>query len=412
MTNIFDNYLKDIHINCVKSTDKSNCNTIKKKLETYLLDNLKEKDYKFDISSNISEDIFQTKWYKLQDTNLKLYNILKNIVNIEINSTAYMIKTISTSILSIIPDKTFIKINFNDDITNLSGIWDNDKIYFTLDKINDNSSKLILGLGPSASGKTFNAKNIIELLSKNDLSFPKTFITIDGGEYRKSSSLYSFIKKQFTDKKYAGLYELMSDDKKIAIFGAGSIKDKILEFLNQNINQNISLYVPETCSSNCIDKIENFIKITKSSNTNKWIALLIYQHKYGDECNFSEEYKCVGCTKSGIIREIDEGKKYSNKSWEKSMNNGIDIIDNIHEKLSEYDKFIIHNSGQKDKKSLLINLNDTDLSKFIDISKIKYLDKGFYEKNKDKIYTKSIKQSGGEQKYLKYKKKYLELKNK
>jgi len=60
----------------------------------------------------------------------------------------------------------------------------------------------------------------------------------------------------------------------------------------------------------------------------------------------------------------------------------------------------------------LINLNDTDLSKFIDISKIKYLDKGFYEKNKDKIYTKSIKQSGGEQKYLKYKKKYLELKNK
>lgn len=328
MSKIFDNYLENVSIN--------------QKIKDRLIDYLKLKiiNYKFDLPEyNLEynkDNIFQKIWYKITDNNNDkdkiLYEHLKNIVGIEINSTAYMIKTISLCILSIDPKIKNIILNFNDNIDSndnidkLTGLWENDKIYFTVDKMHENSSKLIMGLGPSASGKTFNAKAIIELLSKSDIHFPKTYITIDGGEYRKTSVLYNFIKNLVTSKGYVGLYELMSDNKELQIFKAGQIKDKIIEFIEKNKDKNISLYVPETCSSNCTDKIIKYIDITKSSPKNKWIVILIYQHKYSEDCNFSDNYKCVGCTKSGLQREIEEGKKYSNKSWDKSMTNAINII--------------------------------------------------------------------------------------
>ena len=44
---------------------------------------------------------------------------------------------------------------------NLSGVWENDHKYFKLKELDPQSekSRLIMGLGPSASGKTFWAKN-------------------------------------------------------------------------------------------------------------------------------------------------------------------------------------------------------------------------------------------------------------
>ena len=407
MSKIFDNYLENV--------------SIKQEIKDRLIDYLKLKitNYNFDIPEyNLEynkDNIFEKKWYKLtdnnkyKDNNIILYDKLKNIVNIEINSTAYMIKTISICILSIDPKIKSIILNFNDSIDKLTGLWDDDKKYFTINKMHETSTKLIMGLGPSASGKTFNAKTIIEIISKSNPDFPKTYITIDGGEYRKTSIIYNFIKNTVTLKGYAGLYELMSDEKELQIFKAGQIKDKIIDFIEKNKDKNISLYVPETCSSNCTDKIIKYIDITKSSPENKWIMLLIYQHKYSEDCNFSDNYKCVGCTKSGLQREIEEGKKYSNKSWDKSMTNAINIINMIDKNIGIYDRYIIHNSGNKDKKSILINLNDINLSKFIDNTKILYFDKNFYNLKKDNIY-KIPKNTDKTQKYLKYKQKYMKLK--
>ena len=402
MSILFNNYLENISIN----------QNIKDILIDYLKLNII--DYKIDISKNESDNIFEKEWYKLSDKNKKLFDKLENVVNTEIESTAYMIKTISTSILSIDPAIKSINIKLkNLDIkpSDFIGIWDKDKDKFELELM-DKNTKLIMGLGPSASGKTFNAKNIIELLLKTNPEFPKTYITIDGGEYRKTSVLYKYIKDIFSSNEYeyAGLYELMSDNKDLQIFKSGQIKEKIIDFINENKEKNISLYVPETCSSDCTDKIKKYIEITKSSEQNKWISLLIYQHKYNDDCNFNDMYKCIGCTKSGLEREIDEGKKYSNKSWEKSMENVINIINSVSIDIGQYNKYIIHNSGSKDKKSILINLNQIDLSKFIDTNKFLYFNTDFYEKNKNKIFP-IPKKTNEKQKYLKYKYKYLKLKN-
>ena len=101
------------------------------------------------------------------------------------------------------------------------------------------------------------------------------------------------------------------------------------------------MYIPETlgfCGLSCEDKYSKYIKIT---NDKRWIGLLIWQHRYANECNYSEKYKCKGCTESGEKRQIKEGKKYENDQWESSMNNGG----------AEFMKapggtFKIHNSGQ------------------------------------------------------------------
>jgi hypothetical protein len=52
-----------------------------------------------------------------------------------------------------------------------------------------------MGIGPSASGKTYFAKTIITMLSNTDLYFPKSFLSIDGGIYREKCYILLFSEK-------------------------------------------------------------------------------------------------------------------------------------------------------------------------------------------------------------------------
>ena len=81
-------------------------------------------------------------------------------------------------------------------------------------------------------------------------------------------------------------------------------------------------------------------------------------------------YQCIGCTASGLTRQTDEGKKYSNVAYEHSITQGYVEIRN-----SPNLKFVIHNSGGKKtnnslNKSVLIELSKKSIFTESNIKKI------------------------------------------
>jgi hypothetical protein len=76
-----------------------------------------------------------------------------------------------------------------------------------------------------------------------------------------------------------------------------------------------------------------------------------------NSCNFSDNFKCEGCSPSGKKRELEEGKKYSSNAYNLSMINGRYEFNNA-TKL----KYEIHNSGTANRESLLIDYNDNKLT--------------------------------------------------
>lgn len=293
-------------------------------------------------------------------------SILMNLIKKEIESTAYMIRTIQESVISIIESQnspiTFtVAANYT-----LTGIWDTDYQSITLQFAEPNQSqRLIMGFGPSASGKTYWAKNIIQLCSQSDNTFPKTFLSIDGGLYRESSIVYQMILSAINKTCYKGFSNLVDDMGIGSMFESGIIKKKMVAYL-QHYHGNVSLYVPETLGGcdfvgnlikKCVNSYKDYIDITEDKN---WIGLLIWQHRTGSDCKENPKFKCKGCVESGTAREGGEGKKYSPGAHGRSLENGLNHI-GINPKLyntpnersvvikgttkARGGRFIIHNSG-------------------------------------------------------------------
>jgi len=362
-------------------------------------------------------------------------NLCKEYINKEIFSTAYMLRIITASIINdtelINPNLVTIEIH-SVDCTKITGLWSNDSNFFTLKIDEAAASRLIMGFGPSASGKTHCAKKIIKLMSiAEGVSFPKVFITIDGGIFREQSQMYQTIIKIAKARNFRGIDNLVAAGFSFndGIFIAGDIKKTFIVFLkNQKaanekllkaqeaqkekhdilfksqkekhekifddkrnkINKlNISLYVPETLGGcgfsgfkktfvkDCENVYKEYLAITGDT---KWIGAMMYQHK--ENCPFIEEYKCKGTIASGTDREETEGKKYSDTAWENSYDNGLIGISK-----AAY-QFIIHNSGGKqykndsnmgdtitmlfDKNNSIIDYNDDKIKKFLEDNKWEY----------------------------------------
>ena len=300
------------------------------------------------------------------------YNIASNAIMKEMKSTAYMLRVLSNSLISHNKCKPKLYISYENNSENgepgnsLTGIWNNDKQYFTITKIGkgeDKTSRLIMGLGPSASGKTYWAKNVIELLNTSIDNFPSTFFTIDGGDYRALSQVYQIIIESAKKKGLGGIDNLVlagiSMTKK-NIFDSNIIKKDIITYLETS-QLKISLYVPETLGDcgklrpkSCDPKINEYVKLT---NDKDWVALMIYQHKTAEECPYDLKFQCTGTTSSGKSRETDEGKKYSNSAYEHSISQGLREITKAPNL-----KFIIHNSGGKKYNNEINKSIITDLS--------------------------------------------------
>ena len=371
----YDNYLTGVHFYNIKNNDEivELKNEIIKK-SFYDSNNI---HYFKDINANLTTVIKnmitssgQNKWIECKN---ECENYSLKMMLYETESTAYMLRLLSNSVIGDTDNnKVVYNIKGNDVKRMLTGKWENDSQYFDIKIIDSNqneinnthkSGRLIMGFGPSASGKTYCAKQIIELMTKVDITFPKFFLTIDGGIYREKSYIYQKIVEICKENNIAGLSNLVSASiftTLKTIFNSNIIKKNMKKYLllqkNKN-NQKINLYVPDTitaCVVSCKSLYQDYIDIT---GDNDWIGLMIYQHMSGVECPYSEGYKCIGCKESGESREKNEGKKYSSTAWPNSYRNGNDSI----LQALNY-RFRIHNSGGKKTNGLINTTIFEDLS--------------------------------------------------
>ena len=301
-------------------------------------------------------------------------SILSSLFNAELESTAYIIRALSASVLSADPNtdlKTALTFTVSPAyIKDLTGEWVHDAPYITMKFTEaNNNQRLIMGFGPSAAGKTHWAKTIISLFAKADPTFPKTFLAIDGGIYRDKSIVYKTIVSTAANYNLKGLTNLVISGEvknvivhgKYAPGGSGNIfetdliKKTIVTYL-KSTNKKYSLYVPETLgwcglstyvriSDKCDEKYNDFITI---SGDNAWNAILIWQHNTGKECDYSVQYKCEGCVKSGKTREIQEGKKYTDNTYNDAMKNGLANMNR-----APGIRLKIHNCGSPDRISII-----------------------------------------------------------
>jgi len=345
-----------------------------------------------------------------RDCVTKCYTICHDYVKNEVESTAYMLRTLTASVLGNTL-KYKICFSMNIDVLNFEslivGKWKDDQKNFQIEicRIGEDGNiilsennetkpangRFILGAGPSASGKTYNAGLIIEMMKMVDPSFPTFFMTIDGGTYREKSVIYQTIIDAVKNKnQYPGLTNLMSAsilDKfrgVQSIFETDSIKKVINDYLLEQKKREkfvVSLYVPDTLTYcglvnvDCIPKLKIYIDIT--GDDNNWIGLMIYQHKTGgDGCPFKSGYKCVGCTESGKTREKTEGKKYSSAAWKMSYDHGLETI-----KEAPNYRIVFHNGGKLDAKSIFEDLSvkkisygtNEHITQFFNEKKIEYI---------------------------------------
>jgi hypothetical protein len=274
-------------------------------------------------------------------------SLLQPLVKQEINSTLFILRVLTKSLVQ--PRGSNLKLKFKLRVDKpLTGDWGQDNTNIALIVPEQVNPRLIMGLGPSASGKTFWVENLITLLSNSptlsSTGFPKAFLSIDGGIMREESYVYQMIITVLGDNKQVkGFSNLVSPGfvgKMLhgTLFESGKVKTKCKEFLKLGGNQ-ISLYIPETlgapCMGSCESKIETYKKITGDKN---WIGVLIWQHK--ENCDYSDETKCKGTIASGTTREIGEGKKYSAGAWSFSMRQGRSLIQRAPGGIFE-----IHNGG-------------------------------------------------------------------
>ena len=427
-------------------------------------------------------------------------DVLSKYINMEIDSTAYMLRVLSDSYIRCnnIKDYDNIILHFKiisdkfdlDDLNNLNK-WEplqniiknkknptfdllleiQEKILYLESESNTESDtdseikpkiestqkspRLIMSFGPSSAGKTRTGGDIIKIIQEENKKekqindeykgklqidkkipeyIPNTFLSIDGGIYREQSIIYMYIVDLLKFYNIGGFKNMVPSgiSKKDILFNSKKTKINVINYLIylKDLKKeifNISLYIPETLSSciiTCKNEYKQYIDLTGDK---KWIALFIWQHKFGPiECNYTDKYKCVGCTQSGKSRETLEGKKYSNNAYNFSYKNGMDELKN-----APHIAYKIHNCGRLDGITII-----EDFSKNVNayLKNIEQIDKtNLYKINNKYHYMKhtdnkscflsdlpleepepNIIQSPDNtfaKKYLKYKQKYLKLKN-
>ena len=291
-------------------------------------------------------------WVKCQSNCETLAN---KYIGFETKTTLYYLTFLAKSLIE---DKEKLKLVFTGPNNRLTGFWKDDMKLFKLDseQFNTEKGKLIMGFGPSASGKTYWAKNIIKILNQTEPTFPTNFLSIDGGIMREVSLTYQML-KNLAKTEVKG-FENLGGGLFSPLFNTDKIKGQVLEFLKQSKQPKPNLYVPHTlaeCSFSfgikgkqypiCRNQYQRYIDITKDD---KWTGLMIYQHLTQKQCPYKDLYKCKGCKESGEEREVEEGKKYSSSSWKTAYEYGMQQ----YKKAGGY-KILIHNNGREGYYSLI-----------------------------------------------------------
>lgn len=269
----------------------------------------------------------------------KCYDTLTKYLNMEFKLTAFMLRILSKSVIDITNENPLV---FHiTDAARLTGQWEQDKEIIDIVEVEPGKKKrLIMGFGPSASGKTFWTENVIRMMDKADPNFPKVFMSVDGGIIREFSEIYQEVVKN-TPKIILGFKNLTQGDKMAPTNGAKKAMKKYLFKQKEKNNKKsiISIYVPETLSKckipviRCNSYYKDFMELT--GDKNGWIGMYIWQ----------ERDKCVV---SGKARELKEGKKYTDKYYPTSKKYGLQEM-----KKGMGGRIDIHNSGSADEKSTI-----------------------------------------------------------
>jgi len=279
-------------------------------------------------------EIKKNKDQKLSDTWVSCNSCseIAEKITTELNSTAYILRVLSKSFLKASKSTCTISFAVTKTPEEITGVWEDDKDGIEMNFSEENSDqRLIMGFGPSSSGKTHCAQKMIDVFCKTyedfPKSFPKSFLTIDGGVYRENSKIYRMIVDTLKSNGVAGFTNLVlaGISLETSLFDSNIVKKKIMEYLKKKYTKKVSLYVPETLGGcgyvdYCSSKYKQYKDIT--GDKEGWIALCIWQHKKGIDCDFTDPYKCLGCTESGTTRQTAEGKQYSNAQWQHSMKEG------------------------------------------------------------------------------------------
>jgi len=300
---------------------------------------------------------------------------LAKLINKELKSTAFILRFMSNSTIDITADDdtglngehplTFIYNNPSG--KQVTGIWENDKELFDLKPLDlrkGANARFIAGLGPSAAGKTYWAKNAIKLLGETDPTFPKSFLSIDGGAAREFSVVYQdIIQALESHPEIGGFKNLVSagwDPIHTSLFSAGKAKKSAIAYLKEQKKKNngkalVSLYVPETLGNPLENSKKKLDKFVEATGDYRWIGLYIWQgvtpkkdkvwvdkikKQYPALANENIEAKST--TVSGQSREKTEGKLYSSSAYGTSKTHGLAMM-----KIAPGARIDIHNSGGK-----------------------------------------------------------------
>ena len=308
----------------------------------------------------------------------KCVKALSSQIKKEIASTAFILRVLTNSVIDTtanddgeggtLPLKFILDLGDDGDLT---GLWENDHQYFKLKELDPQSqeSRLIMGLGPSAAGKTFWARNVIKLMGKANTNFPRSFLSVDGGLVRELSYVYQDIVRALAKHpKINGLHNLVSsgwDPFHESLFEAGLVKSAIREYLKtqkpfSDSKLPVSIYVPETLGSPDVPFLKDGFKkgvgkYVEITGDNNWIGLYIWQgrtpkkdqewvnkFKRKNQNIDNENIDALSTTVSGKGRELTEGKKYSSKAYNYSKNHGYQAL-----RKAPGARIDIHNSGGK-----------------------------------------------------------------
>ena len=296
------------------------------------------------------------------------------LIKKELKSTAFMLRFMSNSTIDITADDKGLNgqhpltfIYNNPTRKPITGLWETDKELFDLKPLDLRKSanaRFIAGLGPSAAGKTYWAKNAIELLGKTDPTFPKSFLSIDGGSAREFSEVYQDIIRALKEHpEIGGFKNLVSagwDPIHTSLFSAGKVKKATMAYLKEQKKKNngrgiVSLYVPETLGNPLDDSKKKLDKFVEATGDYRWIGLYIWQGVDPKDDKkwvagirkqypklVDENIEAKSTSVSGQSREKTEGKLYSSSAYNTSKRHGKGMM-----KKAPGARIDIHNSGGK-----------------------------------------------------------------
>ena len=288
-----------------------------------------------------AHSIFEPPWESCLG---ECYRTLHSLLTEELDSTLYMLRMLTRSMEHTDPSPPQDAVFFVYDGAELSGKWEDDCAHLDMHAKVPKTPRLIMGFGPSSSGKTYWSRNLLRVMHDRDDEFPSQMLCVDGGRQRETSMVYSTIVNVARERAMSGISNLVVAGLSFqrSIFSAGRLKKKIVYYLkNLRAANTLSLYVPLTLSGCtwwlCQREYQPFIDITRDS---RWIGLMIYQHRTHLDCPYTAAFKCRGCTNSGRDRERIDGKRYSSAAHATSMTNGLREM-----RRSPYCRLEIHNSG-------------------------------------------------------------------